>query len=75
MEITKILVTKMKNKYEIVLQYIKDLSFEIEVLPLLAKNNKLGCYKHDGFWQPMDTLRDKKYLEKIWHKGDAAWRI
>ena len=53
----------------------EDLSFEIEVLPLIAKNNKLGCYKHDGFWQPMDTLRDKKYLEKIWHKGDAAWKI
>ena len=50
-------------------------SFEIEVLPLLAKDNKLGCYKHDGFWQPMDTLRDKKYLEKLWDEGNALWKV
>ena len=49
--------------------------FEIDVLPLLAKNNLLGCFKHDGFWQPMDTLRDKKYLQSLWLSNKAPWKI
>ena len=49
-------------------------SFEIDVLPLLAMNNQLGCFKHNGFWQPMDTLRDKKLLQRIWDEGQALWK-
>jgi len=32
------------------------------------------AYKHEGFWQPMDTLRDKVYLEELWEKGKALWK-
>ena len=56
------------------LRNIED-SFEIDFLPLLAKINKLGCLIHDDFWQPMDTLRDKKLLEKLWEEGRALWKI
>ena len=31
-------------------------------------------YMHEGFWQPMDTLRDKKYLQDLWEKGNAPWK-
>lgn len=40
----------------------------------LAKERKLTAFKHEGFWQPMDTLRDKRYLEKLWKSGDALWK-
>ncbi len=42
-------------------------------LPQLAKENNLHVYKHDGFWQCMDTLRDKEELEKLWDEGDVPW--
>ena len=32
-------------------------------------------YKHEGFWQPMDTLRDKKYLQKLWDENNALWKV
>jgi glucose-1-phosphate cytidylyltransferase len=40
----------------------------------LTKNNELMAYRHEGFWQPMDTLRDKNYLEDLWVKGHAPWQ-
>jgi glucose-1-phosphate cytidylyltransferase len=40
----------------------------------LAKEKKLTAFKHEGFWHPMDTLRDKNYLEKLWTSGDALWK-
>lgn len=40
----------------------------------LASEGQLGVYKHDGFWRPMDTLRDKVALEELWEQGDAPWR-
>lgn len=50
-------------------------SFESGVLPYLAADGQLCAYKHHGFWQPMDTLRDKIKLEEMWQKGQAPWRI
>lgn len=47
--------------------------FEREPLERLAQEGQLDCYKHDGFWQCMDTLRDKEKLEKIWASGEAPW--
>ena len=47
---------------------------EKEPLENLAKNNQLGAFKHEGFWQPMDTLREKNYLEELWTKGNAPWK-
>ena len=41
----------------------------------LADQNQMSAFEHDGFWQPMDTLRDKKYLEKLWESRRAPWRI
>ena len=41
----------------------------------LASTNQMSCYVHNGFWQSMDTLRDKVLLENLWNSGDAPWKI
>jgi glucose-1-phosphate cytidylyltransferase len=46
---------------------------EHEPLAGLAAERQLAVFKHDGFWHPMDTLRDKRYLEELWSSGDAPW--
>ncbi len=48
--------------------------WEREPLESLASNSEMMAYQHHGFWQPMDTLRDKNYLEDLWLKGDAPWK-
>jgi glucose-1-phosphate cytidylyltransferase len=60
-----------------VMKLIKDDStvWEEEPLENLAKNDMLSAYRHDGFWEPMDTLRDKMYLEGLWNTGKAAWKV
>lgn len=50
-------------------------SWEIEPLKELAKDGELAAFKHHGFWQPMDTLRDKIYLEELWNSGRAPWKV
>lgn len=52
-----------------------DISFEDGPLKRLASKKELMAYKHVGFWHPMDTLRDLKYLENLWQKGNAPWKI
>jgi glucose-1-phosphate cytidylyltransferase len=49
-------------------------SLESEALERLAADGQLSAYKHDGFWQCMDTMRDKRHLESIWSSGQAPWR-
>lgn len=49
--------------------------FEKEPLEGLACDGELAAYKHDGFWQPMDTLRDKNHLENLWSTGNAPWKV
>ncbi len=49
-------------------------SFEREPLETLANLKQLCAYRHEGFWQCMDTIRDRRYLEDIWSKGQAPWR-
>ena len=49
--------------------------WEQEPLSGLARDGALAAFKHEGFWQPMDTLRDKKLLEDLWLSGDAKWRV
>lgn len=49
-------------------------SWEADVLPVLASQNQLGAYFHRGFWQPMDTLREKNLLERLWDRGNAPWK-
>lgn len=50
-------------------------SWEGEPLNRLAAANQLMAFEHQGFWQPMDTLRDKNHLEKLWENGKAPWKI
>lgn len=49
--------------------------WEAEPLSNLAKDNQLISFSHDGFWHPMDTLRDKMYLNELWSSGDAPWQV
>ena len=49
--------------------------WEREPLEYLAKAGNLAAYQHKGFWQPMDTLRDKLYLEELWQAGKAPWKV
>jgi glucose-1-phosphate cytidylyltransferase len=49
--------------------------WEQEPLRKLAKEGQLAAFKHNGFWQCMDTLRDKMVLEKLWDKGEAPWKV
>lgn len=50
-------------------------SFEGEPLFSLAQEGQLSAYQHSGFWQAMDTLREKNYLEELWQSGIAPWKI
>lgn len=52
-----------------------DTTWEREPLQNLAENGHLAAFKHDGFWQPMDTLRDKNHLESLWLRGKAPWKV
>jgi glucose-1-phosphate cytidylyltransferase len=49
-------------------------SWEGEPLAQLAADGQLMAFEHDGFWQPMDTLRDKNHLEQLWQSGNAPWK-
>lgn len=49
--------------------------FEHEPLEGLARDGELVAFKHSGFWQPMDTLRDKNHLEDLWSSGKAPWKL
>jgi glucose-1-phosphate cytidylyltransferase len=54
---------------------IDDLTvWEREPLESLAKSGQISAYEHSGFWQPMDTLRDKNYLEELWASGNPPWK-
>lgn len=60
-----------------VFDYIQDDNTILEVDPLenLARDKQIMAYKHTGFWQPMDTLRDKVLLEELWTTGKAPWKL
>ena len=60
-----------------VLEYIDgdDTHFEREPLERLAEDGELRAYRHPDFWQCMDTLRDKRYLESLWGAGKAPWKV
>ncbi|MCG8307961.1 MAG: glucose-1-phosphate cytidylyltransferase [Cytophagales bacterium] len=60
-----------------VFDYIEgdDTVFEKAPLENLAKNGELNAFRHESFWQPMDTLRDKNLLEGLWDSGEAPWKV
>jgi glucose-1-phosphate cytidylyltransferase len=58
------------------LDYIKeDVMWEQEPMISIVDNNQLHGYHHKGFWQPMDTLRDKNHLEELWKTGNPPWKV
>ncbi|WP_029476626.1 glucose-1-phosphate cytidylyltransferase [Deinococcus frigens] len=50
-------------------------TWEAEPLRELARAGQLAAYRHAGFWQPMDTLRDRNLLEELWRSGQAPWKV
>lgn len=60
-----------------VIEYINgdECSFEIDQLPALAHAKQLFSFRHDGFWQAMDTLRDLHLLRKVWDSGEKPWKL
>ena len=52
-----------------------DCIWEREPLEKLAEGGQLSAFEHEGFWQPMDTLRDKTHLEELWQAGRAPWKV
>lgn len=60
-----------------VIDYIKNDKTMLEREPLenLTRDEQLGAYVHKGFWQPMDTLREKNHLEELWNSGKAPWKV
>ena len=49
--------------------------WEREPMEGIARDGKMFAFMHDGFWQPMDTLRDKNLLEELWNQGQAPWKV
>ncbi|HCK03167.1 MAG TPA: glucose-1-phosphate cytidylyltransferase, partial [Methylophilaceae bacterium] len=60
-----------------VIDYISsdNVSWEKDPLQKITQNNQLSAYKHHGFWQPMDTIAEKKYLEELYSSNQAPWKI
>jgi glucose-1-phosphate cytidylyltransferase len=60
-----------------VIQLIKNDTtvWELDPLETLASQGQLAAFQHSGFWQPMDTLRDKVHLEELWASGQAPWKV
>ena len=56
--------------------YISDANemFERKPIEQIAEAGQLTAHQHEGFWQPMDTLRDKIYLQELWENGRAPWK-
>ena len=54
---------------------MKQNSFERGLLANLANQKELVTYKHDGFWSPMETRRDRSSLEYMWKNGEAPWKV
>lgn len=60
-----------------VIDYIEGdaITWEEQPMERLAAEGELSAYKHTGFWQPMDSLRDKHVLEDLWNSGNAPWKV
>lgn len=60
-----------------VLDYIEgdEMPFEYKPMERLTQENQLMAYRHEGFWQPMDTLREKNFLEELWTSNRAPWKV
>lgn len=63
------------NKIFDYIENLDDVVLEQEPLINICNDGQLFTYKHNGFWMPMDTIRDKNILNKLWNSGDAPWKI
>lgn len=63
------------NKQVLDLITSEDTIWEQEPMQSLVKNGQLAAFPHEGFWQPMDTLREKQMLEELWSSGNAPWKV
>lgn len=54
--------------------HLNNCDLEKEALPILAKQGQINLFKHNGFWQCMDTYKDKEYLERLWNTNASAWK-
>jgi len=52
-----------------------DITLESELLAALLKKDQINVFKHDGYWQPMDTFREYQLLNREWKTGAAPWKI
>jgi glucose-1-phosphate cytidylyltransferase len=52
-----------------------DVSFESDPINKIVSQNELSAFEHSGWWQPMDTLREKRILEELWMSGNAPWTL
>ena len=71
-------MTYQKWKKEFLDKYIDDnagLILEQKPLRRASQDGQMAAFKHQGFWHPMDTLRDKNTLEKMWESGKAPWKV
>ena len=70
---------KIESMEELFLAQIEDLYDAekrlVKALPKMAEAGKLHAFRHDGFWQCMDNLREVEVLNKLWEKGDAPWKV
>jgi glucose-1-phosphate cytidylyltransferase len=53
----------------------EDVNLETQVLPELARQGELMIYRHTGFWQSMNTMKDNIMLEKLWQENKAPWKV
>lgn len=60
-----------------IFKYLTDDTQQLEKQPYeaLTRDGQMSAYRHEGFWQPMDTMRDKKVLEDLWESGNAPWKL
>lgn len=60
-----------------IFRYLTDDTQQLEKQPYeaLTRDHQMSAYRHEGFWQPMDTMRDKRLLEELWNSGDAPWKL
>jgi glucose-1-phosphate cytidylyltransferase len=49
--------------------------FEREPISSMVRQGQLHSYRHEGFWQPMDTYQETQYLNKLWNEGKAPWKV
>ena len=70
----KIYKRGVKNELSGIKMLSKEEVLEKEPMTKLAETNNISAFIHDGFWHPMDTLRDKNHLENLWNLGKAPWK-